>query len=243
MSAPASPAYWLYQSFWTGLDWLFPPQCGGCGEHGTRWCTSCHVNTPTLSPPVCNHCGQSLKTAGVCAGCLSSPPGYTALRSWGVFAGPLRKALHRLKYNRDIALGDVLARPLIRILGEMDWRVDLVAPVPLSVARLAERGYNQASLLARPLALAAGLPYQPRALIKTRETPSQVGLSIEQRRGNVKGAFKAIPDLVCRRNVLVIDDVATSGATFEACAQALFEAGANQVYGLTLARAVHGDRP
>jgi ComF family protein len=119
----------------------------------------------------------------------------------------------------------------------------MVTPVPLSVARQAERGYNQASLLARPLALAASLPFQPQALRKIRETPSQVGLTVEQRRGNVRDAFQANPGMVSKKIVLVIDDVTTSGATFEACSWALFEAGARKVYGLTLARAVHGDRP
>jgi ComF family protein len=158
-----------------------------------------------------------------------------------VFAGPLRNALHRLKYQRDVALGDALAGPLISLLEGLNWAVDLVAPVPLSASRQAERGYNQAAFLARPLALAAGLSYKSLALRKIRETPSQVGLSVGQRRDNVRGAFLANPGIVRDKRVLVIDDVITSGATLEACAQALFEGGASRVYGLSLARAVHQD--
>jgi ComF family protein len=134
-----------------------------------------------------------------------------------------------------------LAGPLISLLGGLHWAVDLVAPVPLSAARQAERGYNQAALLARPLALAVGLSYQSQALRKIRETPSQVGLSADQRRDNVQDAFQAAPGIVRDKSVLVIDDVITSGATFEACVQALFDGGANRVYGLSLARAVHQD--
>jgi ComF family protein len=174
----------------------------------------------------------------VCARCRAAPPRYNALRSWAAFAGPLRKALHRLKYSRDVSLGEVLARPLISSLTETGWEIHLVTPVPLSPERLAQRGYNQAALLARPLALALGLDYRPSALQKVRETPSQVGLTYEQRRENVEGAFAASSVLVKDRNVLVVDDVTTSGATLDSCARVLLSGGARQVFGLTLTRAI-----
>jgi ComF family protein len=155
-----------------------------------------------------------------------------------VFAGSLRKALHRLKYSRDVSLGEVLARPLISFLSETGWEIHLVTPVPLSPERLAERGYNQAALLARPVALALGMEYTPSALKKVRETPSQVGLTYDQRRENVEGAFVASSSLVKDKNVLVVDDVTTSGATLDSCAWALLSGGAKQVFGLTLARAI-----
>ena len=243
MPAPARPAYRLFQSFWTGLDWLYPPTWGGCGKRGVRWCPVCQQNTRVLSPPVCNFCGESLAVGGLCHRCVMEPPPYTALRSWGIFAGPLRQALHRLKYARDVALGEALAQPLIELFLGLDWKVDLVVPVPLSQARRVERGYNQAALLARPLALASGLPYRPKMLQKTRETLSQVGLTKSGRRINVEGAFFAPASQVQGKRILVIDDVTTSGATVEACAQALAAGGAERVYGLTLARAVQGVRP
>ena len=145
--------------------------------------------------------------------------------------------MHRLKYARDIALGEVLARPLLEMLNQLDWQIDLVTSVPVGVARRAERGYNQATLLAFPLALASGVPFRSQALFKARETRTQVGLTLAQRRENVHQAFQARPEIVVGRRVLVVDDVTTSGATIEACASALNAAGASQVYGLTLARA------
>jgi competence protein ComFC len=153
----------------------------------------------------------------------------------------LRNALHRLKYERDIALGETLARPLITLLQDLNWEVDFVTAVPAGIARRAERGYNQASLLALPLALGSGLPYHSRVLSKKSGTPSQVGLSLAERRANVAGAFQARPDKIQGiqgKRVLVVDDVTTSGATMEACAAALSKAGASRVYGLTLARAL-----
>jgi ComF family protein len=119
-----------------------------------------------------------------------------------------------------------------------DVQGDLVVPIPLGVKRLRERGYNQAGLLAHPFALALQLPYRPRALKRIKETRTQVGLSIPQRRKNVEGAFKADPDIVSGKSVIVMDDVMTTGATLDEAGQALKQAGASQVVGFSLAKAV-----
>lgn len=117
----------------------------------------------------------------------------------------------------------------------------MIVPVPLGVARMAERGYNQASLLAKPLAGRTGLPYRVDILKKTRDTPSQVGLDFERRRANVAGTFEVVSTDVRDKTVLVVDDVATSGATLNACTQALLSAGARAVYAITLARTASQD--
>ena len=231
------PIYRLYQHLWSGLDWLFPPTCGGCNALGSRWCQDCQDNTQHIIPPYCRICGIPLDVPGVCPRCGSLPPPYTALRSWASFEGPLKNALHRLKYRRDIGLGETLARPLRALLGTLDWEIESIVPVPLGKGRMAERGYNQVTFLALPLALSMGLPYRPGALHRVRETRSQVGLSAAERRENVRGVFQANPDQVRGRIVLVVDDVATTGATVNSAASALLAAGAARVYGLTLARA------
>jgi ComF family protein len=127
---------------------------------------------------------------------------------------------------------------MIDCLSLTAWKVDLVIPVPISLSRRSERGYNQAALLARPMALYFGMNYQPRALKKSRETHSQVGLSFDERQANVQGAFIAERLIIQGKDVLVVDDVTTSGATLNSCAQALRLAGAKEVYCLTLARAL-----
>ena len=164
------------------------------------------------------------------------------MRSWVVFEGPIRLALHTLKYRRNVALGDALAQYLSEYVSKLGWRADLVAPVPLGRQRMKERGYNQVGLVAMPLAVIQGWHYLPQILVRVRETRSQVGLSAAERKENISGAFRANPDLVCGKTILLVDDVATTGATLISCADALLEAGAQTVYALTLARALphHG---
>lgn len=173
-----------------------------------------------------------------CLGCRQTPPNFTAARAWAAFQGPLRIALHRLKYQRDLALGEALSRPMIAMLSVLGWPVDLVVPVPLSKPRRAARGFNQAALLALPLALASKLPYHPRTLCRSQDTRSQVGLTVAQRKANVADAFQADGRLASGKSVLIVDDVTTTGLTLDACAQALKTAGAYQVFALTLARTV-----
>jgi competence protein ComFC len=176
---------------------------------------------------------------GLCSKCQESHPPYQAQRSWAIYQGPVRNAIHRLKYNGDMALGEILARGLIQQLNLSNWNLEMIVPVPVGIARQKQRGYNQAALLARPVAYWNSLAYRPGALIKTRETRSQVGLTYEERFANVRSVFQAGGEIVDGKNILVIDDVSTSGATMVACAQALMDAGATKVYGLTLARTVH----
>jgi competence protein ComFC len=237
MPVPLRPAYRMYRWLWCGLDLLYPPLCGGCGAKGQRWCSSCQLATRLLGKNVCDKCGCALSAPGLCSQCSCSPPHFDRLRAWAGYGGPLRKAIHRLKYKKDMSLGDLLSRRMIGCLQAQAWPVELVLPVPLGLARLAQRGYNQSTLLARPIALAMNLPFQPSGLRRQRETRSQVDLSAEQRKANVSGAFAADPKVVGSRRVLLVDDIATSCATLDACAVALLEAGAASVYCLTLARA------
>jgi ComF family protein len=175
---------------------------------------------------------------GLCHHCSRKKPSFKALRSWAKYDGPVSEAIRQFKYGRDMSMGFILAEFLTEILYQEGWPVDIVVPVPLGVARFQERGYNQAALIAKPLALKAGLPYDNQALTRVRETRSQVGLTFDQRLVNVKDAFRANQNLVKDLQVLVIDDVTTSSATIDACSAALRSAGARGVYGLTLARAI-----
>jgi len=116
----------------------------------------------------------------------------------------------------------------------------MLVPVPLGSKRIKERGYNQAGLIGWPLSLALDIAYAPRALSRARETRSQVGLSRAERHENVRDAFRADKRLVNGRVILLVDDVATTGVTLSSCAEALYAAGARDVFALTVARAYRG---
>lgn len=232
---------WVEYIGWRLIDLIFPPQCVGCGEWGTYWCEDCLTQIDTISPPLCGICGEpfvNLDDQYRCQRCRERRPFYTAMRSWAVFKGYVQNAIHQLKYRKNIGLGNVLANFLAKVYRQTAWQIDLVVPVPLGPKRKKERGYNQAQLIARPLAQMADLPCHPSALHRIRETRSQVGLTVQERRQNVAGAFQAQSEKASGKTVLVVDDVTTTGSTINACAAALKKVGAKDVYGLTLARAL-----
>ena len=143
-----------------------------------------------------------------------------------------------MKYRGNIALGESIAMQMAEFVRSQQWPVEVLIPVPLGKRRLKERGYNQVALVARPLAVELTWRYVPHALWKTRETRSQVGLTASQRSENVQEAYQADAKVVKGRSVLIMDDVATTGSTISACTAALLSAGAQEVYVLTIARAL-----
>lgn len=147
-----------------------------------------------------------------------------------------------MKYRRNLGLGESIAMQMTGFIRSLCWPVQVLIPVPLGKKRLKERGYNQVGLVARPLAYQLGWAYTPHGLWKTRETRSQVGLTAAQRAENVRNAYQADTKVVKGRSILVMDDVATTGSTILACTDALLCAGAQEVYILTIARALsrHG---
>ena len=160
------------------------------------------------------------------------------MRSWAVFDSPIQDGLHTLKYRRNIGLGESLAIQMADFVSSLDWPVEVMIPVPLGKNRLKERGYNQVGLVARPLAFRLRLRYEPTALRKIRETRSQVGLTVFQRHKNVQNAYQADPKVITGKSILMMDDVATTGSTISACSEALRSAGAQDVYVITIARAL-----
>jgi len=175
--------------------------------------------------------------SGGCERCRAQRPAVLETRSVFVFGGAMREALHALKYRGVSALAPQLAGEMAGLLRKWSPPVDCIVPVPLTTTRRRQRGYNQAELLGRELGRAAGLPQPSAALSRLHYAgPQARSPDEESRRRNVAGAFRADPRLASGRAVLLIDDVTTSGATLNACAAALLDAGAASVRALTLAR-------
>jgi ComF family protein len=242
-------------SFWLrGLvDALFPPQCEVCeaplgAQRRSCVCEACLGGMPALAPPWCDRCGVPLAPSaapGCCPPCLHRPPRFESARAAALYRPahpglnprpPLAVAVQRLKYAQRRALADALGQ----LLAERYpfGRDALVVPVPLHITRLRERGFNQAVLLARRLGRARGLAVASRALVRTRATHGQPGLGAAARRQNLDGAFALRPGAaVAGRDVVLIDDVLTTGSTADACATVLRAAGAARIDVYTVGRA------
>ncbi len=218
---------------------LFPRWCIGCGKEGDFLCPSCHRSLPRIMPPLCPMCGKPQPSGILCPGCVSWQAEIDGIRSPFRFDGVARQAIHQLKYRNLRALAVPLAKLLNDYLITNPLPREVLVPVPLHHKRLRERGYNQSSLLTRQLGKLANLPVVDDCLIRERHAPPQARTStVDERRSNVTNAFTCRHHRLKDRQVLLIDDVSTSGATLDACATALKAAGATSVWGLVLAKEI-----
>ena len=216
-----------------------PSRCAVCGAWPARpLCAACAASF-ALPQARCTRCALPLGSgAAVCGACLREPPPIDACFAAVSYAYPWSSLVARFKFSEEPGWADVLAERMALVPGAAEEieRADLVLPLPLAPRRLAERGFNQALLLARRLAPAR---VEPRLLLRLRETGSQSALDRKARNLNVRHAFGVDPlrvGEVAQRAVLLVDDVMTSGASLHSAAQALRQAGARRVSALVLAR-------
>jgi ComF family protein len=232
---------------------LLAPACAACAAMlasplAGPVCPACWRTIRFITPPVCPRCGAPLAAAGRHHRCDHPPPHVDTLRAAGLYDGSLRAIIHAFKYDRRRSLAAPLAGLLRFAAGPQIAHADAVVPVPLHWQRRLHRGFNQSADLARHL----GLPVLP-LLRRARRTGVQAALPAEARRHNVAGAFRVRPlvrwapptqpprvvrgrDAARGARLLLVDDVATTGSTLDACAAALKAAGAREVHAVTLAR-------
>lgn len=225
---------------------LLPPRCLHCGAPGADGrdlCADCRGSLPH-NACACPRCALPLaQPAPACGRCIKRPPPASAALAPFVYADPLDRWLPRFKFARDLAAGRVLADLVLEDprLPAVVEGIDALVPLPLHRARLAERGYNQALELARPLARAFDLPLRQDWLQRVRATAAQTGLDARARRRNLRGAFAASAAM-CGQRVLLIDDVITTGSSMLEASRACRRAGAIEVRVLAVARAPLGGR-
>ncbi len=220
------------------LDLLLPQNCLGCGREGFVLCSQCIAHLSRISPPFCQRCGLPLTKVN-CPDCARQAPIFDGLRAPYRFERLVREAIHQLKYQNLRSLAKPFAGELATYLKNNPIPADLIVPVPLHRNKLRERGYNQSELVARELGRMVGLSVDCSCLTRILDTKPQARLGkAAHRRQNVTGAFQCQRARVCNQRVLVIDDVATSGATINNCAISLKQAGASSVWGLAIAREI-----
>jgi ComF family protein len=230
---------------------LLPAPCGVCGElleSGQRIpiCAQCLAQFQPIAWHLCEHCGRPILSDFaaeisplLCGLCRRDLYDFDFARSFAPYGPVASRAILMLKYEQVLPLGAWFAAKLAELVRANPGRfdADVVVPVPLHAARFRERGYNQAELIARPLARLLGLPFKSYLLVRTKPRPDKLKLTTRERWRTVRGAYATREGTqVDNLRVLLVDDVFTTGATLDACSRALRKAGAVRVAGLTVAR-------
>lgn len=233
------------------VDLLFPMSCEVCevricsgGLPGI--CEACWGKIRFMDGPCCPRCGRPFTSEAalshspnhLCGDCRERPPDYERAISVAVYEKPLAEAIHLFKFSKKTRWSRPLGQLLLKKRSEF-CGMERIIPVPLHPKRLREREFNQSLLLARELSHATGIPLQIDTLQRVHWTRPQIGLNGDERRKNVRKAFEVKhPQQVQDRNILLVDDVFTTGATVNECARVLKRAGAKTVNVLTLARMI-----
>jgi ComF family protein len=234
---------------------LFPAPCRICANPLLRAgripiCDRCLASFERIAEPMCDLCGRPFASPvaaqaarPLCRLCRAGFYAFDRARTFAIYNDALAGAILMMKYEEVTRLGNWFADRLAEVISTAphEWRADVVVPVPLHISRHRERGYNQAELIARPLAKRLGLSLRPRLLVRTKPRPPQLVLSRTDHWKSVRGAY-ATRDAsrVDNLRVLLVDDVMTTGATLDACSRGLKLAGAVTVLGLTVGRVVPG---
>ena len=213
---------------------LLPQDCVLCGrpDADALLCRDCQADLVPLPDEHCSLCALPTPAGATCGECLCHTPNFDATYAALVYAYPLDGLVQAFKYGHQLALSDYFAR---RMCVAPPPRADVMMPLPLSMQRLRERGFNQAAELAKPLARALRMPLDMASPLRVTDTAAQASLPWKQRRANVRHAFECRADL-SGKSVVVIDDVMTTGATLDEFAATLKRQGAVRVTNWVLAR-------
>ena len=234
----------LIQSVRTMLQALLPSCCALCGDSACKdvLCDACitqFIHRQSSRCPVCAATLASPAANQICGTCITEPPAFDATIVACDYAPPVDHLVQDLKFHATLALAPLFARLLARAAQQHSVDNALMTIVPLSASRLAQRGFNQAMEIARPLARALAIPLEPQLCLRVRDTTAQAGLPLAQRQINMRAAFTLSLQgrtAVLHKHVIVVDDVMTTGHTLHELAACLKRHGAARVTNLVFAR-------
>ncbi|MCF7907407.1 MAG: ComF family protein [Candidatus Omnitrophica bacterium] len=228
----------------TAKNLLFPLTCFSCEKkiHQGQLCNDCYKKIKFLKPPLCRYCLRKIDEPEklTCNKCKTKLYPYMRAISATEYKEPLTKLIQLFKYRNCDYLGDLLAQLIIKHLEDIQfsaYRYHCITAVPLHRYKLKMRGYNQAEVLANFLSNHFNIPLRNDIISVTRFRPSQTKLARLKRQNNVKGIFNA-SNAVKNLNLILVDDIFTTGSTIFACSEALKEKGANIITALTLSKTV-----
>ncbi|HNY25648.1 MAG TPA: ComF family protein [Alphaproteobacteria bacterium] len=229
------------------LDFLFPPACPICkklvSEHGAL-CPDCWSKFNWISNPKCCKCGYpfpadlDLGKEPLCPVCAAGENELDWIRAACVYDDVSKNIMLPFKHAGALRYEKIMSRAMISALRELKENVDIVMPVPLAYRRLWKRGYNQATLLANPIAKSLGVKIDVTS-VRRKYRPDMGHKNAKQRAENIHGVFHVLtPEKICGKTILLVDDVMTTGATFSELYRVLKKAGAKAVFGIVFCRVV-----
>ena len=221
------------------LDIFFPKMCVSCGKYGQYLCVTCAGEIELLKTPICFYCGKISPNGKSCLNCRARMKTelFAIIPAVRYDVGPMKEIIHQLKYCGVSELGEILGELVFQKIKDLDLGKNIIlVPVPLNIKKKNIRGYNQAELLAKYLRDRLQCDFAD-VLVRCRNTASQTTLHRRERLLNLKNAFLCLDaNLIRDKTVLLVDDVATTGATLSECANVLKEIGAKKIIGVVAAR-------
>ena len=218
-------------------DYIYPPRCLGCDElllPGMSICKQCNCVIRRVKEPACKKCGKPLKyqREEYCSDCAGKEHKFRQGKAVFVYEGKIRQSMYRFKYSNRREYAAFYAKEAVSL--HKDWikrrKVEVIIPIPMYQAKKRRRGYNQAEVFATALGRELAMPVDTKVVKRIRNTVPQKELNDWERRHNLKNAFQLVSDIVRYKEILLVDDIYTTGSTIDAVAEVLLSGGAKNVY-------------
>ena len=226
--------HFIFREF---IDWLYPPRCPVCDQilmPGRLICDVCEEKTPRVVEPVCKKCGKPIWDARgeYCTDCTKRKHAYRQGKAVFVYKAGIKKSMYRFKYSNRREYARFYAKCAADVQGDWicDRQIEVIVPIPMYIKKQRRRGYNQAEVFARALGKELGIPVDAKLVKRVRNTLPQKELNDKERQHNLKNAFQLTTNIVKYSQILLADDIYTTGSTMDAVAEVLLAGGAKNIY-------------